>query len=395
MNEQRVIPGQAADSRHGTQRLVAPARTLARIKPMLANMGITRCLDITGLDCLGIPVFCATRPHSPVLQISGGKGMEPDQARVAALMASIELYHAETPEPQRLRRASAARLAAEGARPLHPEALSEALGNHYSDRRQLYWTEGRDLISGGVVQVPASAVYFCEPALCATSTNGLASGNHPVEASLHALYELIERDAVSRLSVDGKPRIREAVRVVDMRTVDEPLLLELHQRIRAADSELVLMAVPGPLPVHTFWAVLLNRAPFSAMSTLNPGYGCHSDPTSAAAVAITEAAQARAICIHGSREDIMDKPVYRARNTREEAAYRDFDALRPNARWADVREAVSAPRGDLFQVHQALLDAMAQAGLGPVYSFDLSKPRFGLPVIKLIAPALRFNRAVL
>lgn len=382
------------DFRTGTHRLVPPRTTLERIQPLLATVGITRCLDITGLDTLGIPVFCAVRPHSPVLQTSAGKGVSADHARVSALMESIELYHAETPEPGRLHYACAEQLSADGARVLPIDALPDGLDGHYSPRRRLHWVAGRELLGDTEVYAPASAVYFCEPTLYGTSTNGLASGNHPTEASLHALYELIERDAASRLSVDGKLKIRERARIVDVDGIDDEVLAGLRERIAAADSKLVLMWLPSAVPVHSFWAVLLNRAPFSAVSTLNIGYGTHTDPVIAAARAITEAAQSRVIFIHGSREDIMHKPVYQAHNAQEGTAYRYFDGLRPNASWAEVVESVQAPGGSLFQVHDQLLAALQSANLGPVYRFDLTKPDLDVPVVKVIAPGLRFNRAI-
>lgn len=377
-----------------THRLVPPEQTLARITPYLERMGITRCLDITGLDNIGIPVFCAVRPHSPVLQTSGGKGIRPVDARISALMESIELYHAETPHPEVLERNTAKEIVAAGQFALTPSDLGESLDNHFTPERRSEWVKGIELISGDTVHAPASAVYFHEPSFHATSTNGLASGNHPIEADLHALYELIERDTVSRLSVDGRLQIRERARVIDQATIDHPLLADLLARIEAAESSLRLLWLPSPLPVHTFWAVLLNHAPFSAVSTLNIGYGSQCDPIIAAARAITEAAQSRAIFIHGSREDIMTKPVYQAHNIQEQRAYQFFAGLKASMPWGEVVDRGDYPEGDLFSTHQRLINAIAAAGLGPIYSFDLTQREFDIPVSKLITPNLQFNRAI-
>jgi ribosomal protein S12 methylthiotransferase accessory factor len=99
---------------------------------------------------------------------------------------------------------------------LSPERIPGFRGGYWSEQFHCDWVRGEDLVNGEPVYVPASAVYFFRtPSLHLTSTNGLASGNHPAEASLHALYELIERDAMSRLSVDGKLHIRRRARVVD------------------------------------------------------------------------------------------------------------------------------------------------------------------------------------
>ena len=46
----------------GTHRVLPPRDTLAKIEPHLSAIGVTRCADVTDLDRIGIPVFCAIRP---------------------------------------------------------------------------------------------------------------------------------------------------------------------------------------------------------------------------------------------------------------------------------------------------------------------------------------------
>ena len=101
---------------YGTHRLLPPEETLAQITPYLKDCGITRCADVSGLDSdLGVPTYCAIRPDGLVLQTSNGKGLTPISAQVSALMEAIELYHAENPEPNRLRRSSLNTLSEQGS----------------------------------------------------------------------------------------------------------------------------------------------------------------------------------------------------------------------------------------------------------------------------------------
>lgn len=79
----------------GTHRTISPSETLARMKPYLAPMGITRVANVTGLDTIGIPVFMACRPNSRSLAVSQGKGLDLDAARASAVMESVEGYRAE------------------------------------------------------------------------------------------------------------------------------------------------------------------------------------------------------------------------------------------------------------------------------------------------------------
>src|SRR5262245_3363449 len=82
----------------GTHRLTQPEATLKLVTPHLPALGITRLADVTGLDSIGIPVFCAIRPRGRLLQVSNGKGLRPIDARVSALMEAVEFYHFEHPD---------------------------------------------------------------------------------------------------------------------------------------------------------------------------------------------------------------------------------------------------------------------------------------------------------
>jgi len=376
---------------HGTHRLVPPAQTLARIAPVLATCGITRCTSVTHLDELGVPVYCAIRPAGIVLQVSNGKGLTDDAARVSALMEAIELHHAEHPDPARLRTTSLRELLAEGAEAVAPPTLpgwSDAL--HFSDDFRCEWLLGESLTDGRPVWAPASLACFARrPAPLVTDSNGLASGNHITEASLHALYELLERDAISALSVNGRLRIKDRCRHVRPQTIPDDTLRGLLERIDERGSKVVLLWVPGRVPVHTFWAVLLNRRARAAVSTLNIGAGCHVDPLVAAARAVTEAVQSRLVFIHGAREDLLRKPVEQAAAVDDSAAYRYFDRLQPDTDW-DALPPAGTDAATLEATWSWLLGCLDAAGIR-VLRFDLCRADIGIPVVKLVAPQLSFN----
>jgi len=48
--------------RGGTDRTVSPGETVDRVRPFMPAMGITRIANITGLDCIGIPVVMVCHP---------------------------------------------------------------------------------------------------------------------------------------------------------------------------------------------------------------------------------------------------------------------------------------------------------------------------------------------
>ena len=379
--------------RYGTHRLIPPEQTLAQLTPYLSEFGITRLAEVTRLDVdLGVPTYCAIRPAGLVLQTSNGKGLTPASAKVSALMEAIELHHAEHPEPKRLVRSSLKILSENGLKVIRPEDLERHPPHFFSDDFMIDWVEAEELISQQKVWLPASAAYFCEQSLLRTSTNGLASGNHLVEATLHALYELIERDAISRVEVNGRLKIKETCKIIDLTTITNQTLQQVIQKIQTAQSKLLLLWTPSCVPVHTFWAVLLNQMAFSAVSTFNMGYGTHFDIHVAAARAITEAVQSRLTLIHGAREDIIRKPVYKAEETESSRAYRYFDQLESNTPWQAIETLPKYKNNDLWHSYDYLRSQLRQAGHYPIFRVDLTHSKFNIPVVKVIIPSLRFKR---
>jgi ribosomal protein S12 methylthiotransferase accessory factor len=381
----------AKGHRSGTHRLVPPQATLQRVAPQLNAMEITRCADITGLDRLGIPVFCAVRPRGHILQTSNGKGLHPLDARVSALMEAVEHFHAETPLAGSVR-ASLQQMTAAGRRAVRPERLTGFRDDvFYDERFVLDWLPGQELQEGGEAWLPASAVSLAyAPMPFRFSTNGLASGNHPIEASLHALYELIERDAITSLSQAGRIQVRPPrCRFVRLETIREPAVASLVDKVRAAELRLLLVAVQARVAVPTFWAVLLDPRSPATHTLVNVGYGSHLSAAVAAVRAITEAAQSRLTYIHGAREDLAFKmnsdPAESVR-----ALYRFFaDAPPADLAWDAI---LSEDAADLMADHHRVLGLLRESGVAQAFQVDLTRAPFGIPVVKVFAPGLVQNR---
>ena len=100
----------------------------------MGRCGISRVLDMTGLDRIGIPTFSAVRPDGMVLSISNGKGWTRAAAAVSAIMESIEVEHSEYPVTTDWRMSTSAReLQQEGGKPrrssTHHQGLPLARGH--------------------------------------------------------------------------------------------------------------------------------------------------------------------------------------------------------------------------------------------------------------------------
>lgn len=376
----------------GMQRIRTPEHTLNYISPKLPQCGITRVPDITQLDNIGIPTCCAIRPTASILQVSNGKGASKAAAQVSALMESIELFHAENSQHHPLLFQSASEFGPEEELVEHSCIQSFRSDVFYSNRMKMHWYRGVNVIRKKDAWIPASAVFFDQqPAVHRPTTNGLASGNHLIEASIHALYELIERDAGSRLSVNGKINISRAGGVVDPDSVTDEQISSFIDRM-ASRSKLVMCFVGSAIDVYTFWAVLLNPSSMSALTTLNIGWGTHRNKEIAASRALTEAAQSRLTSIHGAREDIIAKAGYRNSNVRDSAAYRFFDQLTPTLKWPNLPDYPKATTNNLAEDWQYLLSELEKHGHRDIYQFDLTRADIGIPVAKMVVPSLNFNQ---
>ncbi|MGO8993624.1 MAG: YcaO-like family protein [Polyangiaceae bacterium] len=365
-------------------RSVPAEETLARILPLRRKFGVTRCADVTGLDDLGVPVFCAVRPRGKALGMANGKGLTRAQALVGALMEALEVHHAENP-PADLRTASLESLLASGMRAIDPRTLADFDPDAYvSGRYRTKWALAEDLANREPVWVPASAVYLSWPATCVFHSNGLASGNTLEEATLHALLELLERDAVASLVEDGSLDIGGKCRVIDPATIPDGTLGALRDRFASVGVQLVLVRVPSRIDVHTFWCALLDDRPFAGASMVRFGRATHLNPEYGALRAVLEAAQGRLSAIHGAREDVDARSYEEGPIHRSVAAY--FRALRPDTSWNELGDrSREDPHADLAY----LLDALRSEGTTGVYRVDMTRPDFRVPVVKLVAPGLK------
>ena len=373
--------------RLGTHRAVPPAETVARLRPLLPQLGITRLADVTGLDRIGLPVFQAVRPLSRSVSVSQGKGLSPDAARASALMEAVETWHAERIErPLRLARE---RDLARTARLIDTGSLPRVAGQVHDPGRPILWMEGEELGSGEPVWVPYEAVHtdytLPQPAgsgCFLASTNGLASGNVREETVCHGLCELIERDVVGLWF--RRPPEAQAASAVEPASVDDPACREALERCAAAGCRLVLWDIAGDIGVPAFLCLLLDEQDPHGHGGL--GSGCHPASEVALLRAVTEAVQVRMTYISGARDDLSA-----AEYTGGARAQRLRQAGRLAGRVAGGLDFRSLPacaepsfEGDLDRLSAQL----AAAGLGPAVIVDLERPEIGVPVVRVLVPGL-------
>jgi ribosomal protein S12 methylthiotransferase accessory factor len=359
----------------GTHRSVPPEATLRVAMPLATSLGVTRCADVTGLDTLGIPVYCSIRPSGLLLQVANGKGSTHIEAQTSALMEAIEHACVETP-PERPTWAAVADLRRRGVPFADPPCLQSFNRDvFYSEDRILPWLEGQALPAGTPVLIPAPFVHPMEPNLYRWSTNGLASGNDVLEATLHGLYEVCERQSLSMLT-DGDKIELGGCQVVVVSSIVDPVLTPLVACIERAACRLILLRVDLEWKLHTFLALTLDPTPYRGPSIVNLGAGAHLSPTVAAARAITEAAQSRLTFIHGSREDLPGE-AYRGRHS---DLYERLAGIVPRTAWSEIPDASSA---DLDTDHDIVMQELDTFGFSDIYRVELPPPGAGVSVVKV------------
>ena len=376
--------------RLGTHRAVAPEATAARLARLLPVLGITRIADVTGLDAIGIPVVMVCRPNARSLSVSQGKGLDLAAARASGLMEAAELYHAERITlPLKLASWNELRFTHELA---DVGALSRPAASAYHDDLRLLWIEGRDLVRGEPLWVPYETVHLnCTLPLPPASgcfrmtSNGLASGNHFLEALCHGLCEGIERDAATLWEMGG-PAARARTRV-DLATVDDPAcrsVLDLYDR---AGITVAAWETTSDVAVPSFRAVILDRDPdpFYAVGA-SAGMGCHPAREVALLRALTEAAQSRLTSIAGARDDMARAQYALSRNPDVVERLRSDLVAGPAAR--SFRQAPTWESDTFDEDLLWLLDRLAAVGLGQVVAVDLTQESLGIPVAKVIVPGL-------
>ncbi|MGW5098317.1 YcaO-like family protein [Streptomyces nodosus] len=362
----------------GTVRARSPEETWQLVAGRLHKFGITRVARLTGLDCIGLPVWTAIRPASRTLSTSQGKGATDELARLSAVLEAIELWHVEQPLP--IVAYGPAEEVAPGC-PVSALPLTVPYEERTLARVVWEWTLGTGLVSGEKTLLPVDLVRrraqrpeWCPDLLRATST-GLACGNTRSEALLHALFEVVERDVLYR---DGQSGGRRRT-LIDPRTVEDPYGREILDRLTAAGMALELALVDGPYGLPVCLAYLWSED----VPTVFAGGGCHTSPAIAMSRAVTEAAQSRLTAIAGTRDDLASDP-----------APLDAPSFRPApenglAPWPEAVAAFTPTRGG-FTDQAARVARLVEdvTGHEPA-ALDLSEEGDPIHAVQVICPGTR------
>jgi YcaO-like protein with predicted kinase domain len=305
-------------------------------------------------------------------------------------MESLELYHAEhILSPLKLATYDDLRT---NHRVVDVFRLPSVKNSRFHSNLQTLWIEGRDLTDGHSTWLPYECVHASasSPAPtgsgCFSSTsNGLASGNHMLEAILHGICEVVERDAVTVWGLSSQGN-RNRSRL-DLNSVDDASSRDVINRCEKAGNAVAVWDTTSDVGLPVFLCRIVERENESVYSSRSfSGMGCHTSREIALLRALTEAAQSRLTYISGSRDDL-----YR----HEYESVPDSDAVLlaevltvPQVQLRDYQDVPSYNHDSFDEDIRAAVERLSATGSESVIAVDLTRPEFGIPVVRIVVPGL-------
>jgi len=355
-----------------------PETTLLHARQWAATAGISEVRDITELDVLGVPVFVSVRPQARGEAFTFGKGLRSVDAEVGAYMEALEFYFAEPGIGDVSTHWGSARDVAGHERA--DDAILDfvpLLQREVDLDGPLLLALARDLESGAECAIPAELIYYPAPevgqSLFGSSTNGLASGNSVLEATIQALLELIERDIWSFEFVRNVSKLVEAASLPDG-------VSEIVGRAEQNGLQLKVRTIPNDYGIPFFAAFVfdLNNP---SRKTFNGGWACDLDRDRALIRAVNEAAQSRVAFIHGGRKapaSDADEQVRRhmmgVSDPRQQVLLTDIPDL--------------AVDSTLQQKLDVLIEILRRVVREPIYRVVFTPPDSPLQVVRVVVPLM-------
>ena len=402
-----------------SSRVKSVEETLKTVLPVSGSIGITRLADITDMDILGIPNFSAVLPGTEdYIWVYSGKGATRLDAKVSALMESIERYCSLPSSNQKKMIQGSYKDVSKVSKTLHPSNVVEPMLFEYDEEMIMDFLPGYDLINNEQILVPTPlALFRYSPKSPAVNpfayhhTNGLASGNVLEEAICHSLCEVIERDATSLAELNASALPYNVLRTmtkylsdnglqidpidstefvdddtkfpdVDISNIDFKPVSNLVKKFNDAKIPLIIKDITSPIGIPTFNASSIEWIS-EDYGYLAEGHGTHPDTRIALLRAITEVSQTRAANIQGARDDLR-KISYGNSNSDEKKTWQ-FMKSKNSIPFSEIKSYVN---DDILDDIKLILSRLNSNGLTQVIVVDLTNPQIMIPVVRTIVPGL-------
>ncbi|PSS57873.1 hypothetical protein C6382_08290 [Pseudomonas sp. BBP2017] len=367
--------------------------TLNIIINIAPRLGITRVTDTTWLDRIGIPVFASIRPDAlkGSLCVNAGKGLRPAEAKIGAYMEAIEFSLAQYNTAQlKLLKTTPRKLIESHEGRIAFNQFCMLYGFSADADSLIMAVHIEDVLRKKKVLAPAELVFIPYPEnpgqrLFGESSSGLASGNDLVEASVHAICELMERDVQAFNHVHD----RSCLVNLDRSSAETEALIN---KIIDAGLTLSIRYTQNCFGLAYFQAFIMEETSQAPISVAT-GSGLHPIKEIALIRAICEAAQSRLSHIHGGRDDIIERVKYfekTGRTVELQAISRLRTVATSRSQMVDYSsiDCQEAKIPTIESAWELLIERLQSVGLSTVLRVLLSKTADDISVVRIIIPGL-------
>ena len=367
--------------------------TLARARSIAQSLGVSRVTDITRLDCIGVPVFASIRPSAlpGSLCVNAGKGITINEARVGAYMEAIEYAFAEYNNANlEIKFVPARDVYAHEDRSDAILDFCPVMGTEINLNGPIACVEAKDIKSHETFLVPAELVFLPLPShvhgarYFGSNSNGLCSGNSLLEATVHGLAELIERD------ISSFQAIRDTSQLVSNRTLPA-IVKKIETNLSAVGMKLYVRYVANHFDMPYFMAAVAETETADPIY-ISVGYGCHPRKQIAVTRAVCEALQSRLSFIHGGRDDLTERYKRFAACTSTERQSYAAKLLAKVSTNGSVLQFKSIPDHlrvtDIKSALDVLMNALDRNGFRRVLRVVYTPKNFRLHVVRVLVPGL-------
>jgi ribosomal protein S12 methylthiotransferase accessory factor len=368
--------------------------TLNHAQALAQGLGISRVTDITRLDVVGVPVFASIRPDAQPgsLCVNAGKGINVAEARAGAYMEAIEYAFAEYNRAALETSWVPAGEIYEGK--TRRDAILDfcpVMNAEIDLNEPLLCVTAKDVASGRKYFVPAELVFLPYPAdlggrqYFGSNSNGLCSGNSVLEATIHGLAEVIERDVCSFQS------IKDTSELVANRSLPSSIR-KIESSLAAVGMNLYVRYVENIFGMPYFMAVVAESRVINPIY-VSVGYGCHPLKEIALTRAVCEALQSRLSFIHGGRDDLVKRySRFKRASDKARAGYAEKLLGRVSRNGTYVRFGNlpdhSTTITDLPSALNVLLHTLARNGFKRVLRVVYTPSHLPLQVLRILVPRL-------
>lgn len=370
----------------GTIRSRQASETINFLKPHFQTLGITRVANVTGLDCLGVPVALCIRPNAKHLSVSQGKGITWELAVASAVMEAIENYHAENPAEPDLY--GSYQVLANDYPVINPRLFNSGFFSiPQLELCSMSWIKAQDILNNRRVFIPHTLVCLDstrvhpEYGFLSVSSNGLAAGNHRNEAICHSLYEIIERDSLSRwaaLSMTERAKTQ-----IKLASIDSNMNRTLIEQFIRASQHIKIWDITSVVGIPSFHCVMYDSHALRNLGMFR-GTGTHLSKEIALSRALVEVAQSRLTLISGSRDDVFSDYYEQKRN------FNYVDDSQGGGKF--YSDCLQPPMNFDFEANvHYLLQRLKEAGYKSILMVDHTKPMLQIPVTHLFVLGAQFN----